>query len=156
MGGKQLVFQLRVIHGLTSAKCPARRRPKKCTKREKFLAEREQMWCPARLFWLSSSLTIQKHGINLISDRIPKETTILTFRHLLEQNKFGEQIYCFAGLRLRDCEWPFQGAGHGHEAGHDHRCHLDRCSQLYPYRGRRPSGTEAERDGAPKLSIPSV
>ena len=30
-------------------------------------------------------------GIDLISDRIPDETTILTFRHLLEQNEFGGQ-----------------------------------------------------------------
>jgi transposase, IS5 family len=35
-------------------------------------------------------------GIELISDRIPDETTILTFRHLLEKHKLGEQIYCFA------------------------------------------------------------
>jgi transposase, IS5 family len=32
-------------------------------------------------------------GIALISDRIPDETTILTFRHLLEQNDLGEQIF---------------------------------------------------------------
>ena len=31
-------------------------------------------------------------GIELISDRIPDETTILTFRHLLEKHKLGEQI----------------------------------------------------------------
>ena len=35
-------------------------------------------------------------GIDLISDRIPDETTILIFRHLLEQHELGEQIYCFA------------------------------------------------------------
>ena len=39
-------------------------------------------------------------GIDLISDRIPDETTILTFRQLLEQNELGEKIHCFAGLRL--------------------------------------------------------
>jgi IS5 family transposase len=32
-------------------------------------------------------------GIALISDRIPDETTILTFRHLLEKHGPGEQIF---------------------------------------------------------------
>ena len=32
-------------------------------------------------------------GIELISDRIPDETTILTFRHLLEKYDLGEQIF---------------------------------------------------------------
>lgn len=32
-------------------------------------------------------------GIELISDRIPDETTILTFRHLLEKYVLGEQIF---------------------------------------------------------------
>jgi IS5 family transposase len=32
-------------------------------------------------------------GIDLISDRIPDETTILTFRHLLEKHGLGEQIF---------------------------------------------------------------
>jgi len=32
-------------------------------------------------------------GIELISDRVPDETTILTFRHLLEKHDFGEQIF---------------------------------------------------------------
>ena len=32
-------------------------------------------------------------GIELISDRIPDETTILTFRHLLEKHELGEQWY---------------------------------------------------------------
>ncbi len=32
-------------------------------------------------------------GIELISDRIPDETTILTFLHLLEKRKLGEQIF---------------------------------------------------------------
>ena len=31
-------------------------------------------------------------GIELISDRIPDETTILTFRHLLEKHALDEQI----------------------------------------------------------------
>ena len=32
-------------------------------------------------------------GIELISDRIPDETTILTFRHLVEKHELGEQIF---------------------------------------------------------------
>jgi transposase, IS5 family len=32
-------------------------------------------------------------GIDLISDRIPDETTILTFRHLMETHNLGEQIF---------------------------------------------------------------
>ena len=32
-------------------------------------------------------------GITLITDLIPDETTILAFRHLLEQNDLGEQIF---------------------------------------------------------------
>ena len=31
-------------------------------------------------------------GIDLISDRIPDEITILTFRHLLEKYGLGEQV----------------------------------------------------------------
>jgi IS5 family transposase len=32
-------------------------------------------------------------GIDLISDRIPDETTILAFRYLLEKHELGEQIF---------------------------------------------------------------
>ena len=32
-------------------------------------------------------------GIDMISDRIPDETTILSFRHLLEKHELGEQIF---------------------------------------------------------------
>lgn len=32
-------------------------------------------------------------GIDLISDRISDEVTILSFRYLLEENKLGEQIF---------------------------------------------------------------
>lgn len=35
-------------------------------------------------------------GFDLISDQIPDETTILTFRHLLEKNHLGKEIYCCA------------------------------------------------------------
>ncbi len=35
-------------------------------------------------------------GIDLISGRIPDETTILAFRHLLEKHELGQQIHCFA------------------------------------------------------------
>ncbi len=30
---------------------------------------------------------------DVVSDRIPDETTILTFRHLLEKHSLGEQIF---------------------------------------------------------------
>ncbi len=32
-------------------------------------------------------------GIDLISDRIPDETTILAFRHLLEKHDLGDQMF---------------------------------------------------------------
>ncbi len=32
-------------------------------------------------------------GIDMISDRIPDETTILAFRHLLEKHNLGDQIF---------------------------------------------------------------
>jgi IS5 family transposase len=32
-------------------------------------------------------------GIDLMSDRIPDETTILAFRHLLEKHDLGDQIF---------------------------------------------------------------
>jgi IS5 family transposase len=32
-------------------------------------------------------------GIDLISDQIPDEITILSFRHLLERNKLGKEIF---------------------------------------------------------------
>ena len=41
-------------------------------------------------------------GIDLISDRIPDETTILTFRHLLEQNEFGGQIFQTVKAHLKE------------------------------------------------------
>ena len=41
-------------------------------------------------------------GIDLISDRLPDETTILTFRHLLEQNELGEQIFQTVKAHLKE------------------------------------------------------
>ena len=41
-------------------------------------------------------------GIDLISDRIPDETTILTFRHLLEENELGEQIFQTVNAHLKE------------------------------------------------------
>jgi IS5 family transposase len=41
-------------------------------------------------------------GIDLLSDRIPDETTILTFRHLLEQHNLGEQIFETVKAHLRE------------------------------------------------------
>jgi len=40
-------------------------------------------------------------GIELISDRIPDETTILTFRHLLEMHELGDQILETVKAHLR-------------------------------------------------------
>ena len=40
-------------------------------------------------------------GIALISDRIPDETTILAFRHLLEHNDLGEQIFTAVKAHLK-------------------------------------------------------
>jgi IS5 family transposase len=41
-------------------------------------------------------------GIDMISDRIPDETTILTFRHLLEKHNLGEQIFETVKAHLKD------------------------------------------------------
>ena len=35
-------------------------------------------------------------AIDMISDRIPDQTKILAFRHLLAKHDLGKQIYCFA------------------------------------------------------------
>jgi transposase, IS5 family len=40
-------------------------------------------------------------GIDLISDRIPDETTILSFRHLLEKNKLGKEIFDVVNAHLK-------------------------------------------------------
>jgi IS5 family transposase len=126
MGGKQLGF---TDYELTTAK--------KCTKREKFLAEMEAVvpWqalidliepyhpktshkCGRPPYLLATMLRIHLQqqwyslsdpameealvevptmrrfaGIDLISDRIPDETTILTFRHLLGKHGLGDQIF---------------------------------------------------------------
>ena len=44
-------------------------------------------------------------GIELISDRIPDETTILTFRHLLEKHGLGEQIFETVKAHLTAPAW---------------------------------------------------
>jgi IS5 family transposase len=70
-------------------------------------------------------LTMRRFAvIDLISDRIPDETTILTFRHLLEKQELGEQIF-------RDRQSPPQRSRHDDAPGHDRGCHLDRCAQLH-------------------------
>jgi IS5 family transposase len=52
---------------------------------------------PAMEEVLIKVLTMRRFtGIDLITDRISDETTILTFRHLLEKHGLGELIYCFA------------------------------------------------------------
>jgi IS5 family transposase len=134
MGGKRLGF---TDYEQSTAK--------KRTKREKFLAEKEQVVpCQSLLVLMTDRALLSKNkqkggrppyplatmlrihlmqqwyslsdpgmeealievptmrrfaGIDLISDRIPDETTILTFRHLLNHNELGEMIHCFAGLR---------------------------------------------------------
>jgi IS5 family transposase len=41
-------------------------------------------------------------GIDLISERIPDETTILAFRHLLERHDLGKQIFETVKAHLKD------------------------------------------------------
>ncbi len=41
-------------------------------------------------------------GITLITERIPDETTILAFRHLLEKNDLGEQIFPAVKAHLKE------------------------------------------------------
>jgi IS5 family transposase len=62
-------------------------------------------------------------GIDLISDRIPDETTILTFRHLIEENELGEQICQTVKAHLKERGMAI--------AGQNHRRHHNRCSRLY-------------------------
>ena len=107
MGGKQLGFS---DYELTTAK--------KQTKREKFLSEMEVV-----VPWQALLDLIEPHypktskkggrppyplatmrrfaGIELISDRIPDEITILAFRHLPDKQELGQQINCFSSRRLR-------------------------------------------------------
>jgi len=40
-------------------------------------------------------------GIDMFSDRIPDETTILAFRHLLEQNDLGEELFTAVKAHLK-------------------------------------------------------
>ena len=40
-------------------------------------------------------------GIDLISDRIPDETTILSFRHLLEKSNLGKEIFDVVKAHLK-------------------------------------------------------
>jgi len=68
-------------------------------------------------------------GIELISDRIPDETTILAFRHLLEKHNLGEQIF---------------------ETVKAHLSHLDCCAQLDQEQGRETrSGDAPDQEGQP-------
>ena len=41
-------------------------------------------------------------GIDMLSDRIPDETTILAFRHLLEKHNLGEQIFETVNAHLKE------------------------------------------------------
>ena len=41
-------------------------------------------------------------GIDMVSERIPDETTILNFRHLLEEHGIGDQIFEAVKQTLKD------------------------------------------------------
>jgi len=45
-------------------------------------------------------------GIDMISDRIPDETTILTFLYLLEKHDLGQQILRWSKPISRTTAWP--------------------------------------------------
>ncbi len=45
-------------------------------------------------------------GITLITERIPDETTILAFRHLLEKNKLVDQKLPMVIANSRTTAWP--------------------------------------------------
>lgn len=45
-------------------------------------------------------------GINLISDRIPDQTTILTFLQLLEKHDLGQKILEHSSPTSSSREWP--------------------------------------------------
>ena len=82
-------------------------------------------------------------GIELISDRIPDETTILTFRHLLEKHELGEQIFEIVKAHL-------SARGRDDAAGHDRGCHPDRGAQLHQeQRGEAGSGDAPDQEGQP-------
>ncbi len=48
---------------------------------------------PAKVDALIEVPTIRFAGIDLISERIPDKTTILSFRHFLEKHDLGNQIF---------------------------------------------------------------
>ena len=65
-----------------------------------------QQWCslsyPAMEDALIEVPTLQRFAeIDLISDKIPDETTILSFRHLLEKNKLGKEIFDVVKAHLK-------------------------------------------------------
>jgi len=62
-------------------------------------------------------------GIDMISDRIPDETTIRAFRHLLENQDLCKYFFSSIHSLSKDQR-------HGHVARQDHRCRLDRGTQL--------------------------
>ena len=78
MGGKQLGFG---DYEQTTAR--------KRTMRERILVEMEAFMPWKALIEVSTMRRFA--GIDLISERIPDETTILTFRHLLERHDLGKQ-----------------------------------------------------------------
>jgi len=74
-------------------------------------------------------------GIDLISERIPDETTILSFRHLLGKHDVGKQIFETVKGHLK-------ANGMAMKQGTIIDANLIRSLELHPYRGRRPSVAE--------------
>jgi IS5 family transposase len=71
-------------------------------------------------------------GINLISDRIPDETTILSLRYLLEKHDLGKQI-------TETVKTPLKANGMAMKQGTIIDATLIAAPSCTPYRGRRPS-----------------
>jgi IS5 family transposase len=62
-------------------------------------------------------------------DRLPDESTILLFRHLLERHKLADQILTLVNDLL-------SSKGLLLKAGHGGRCHADRCTEFDQEQGR--------------------
>jgi IS5 family transposase len=75
-------------------------------------------------------------GIDLISDWILEETTIITLRHLLEKHGRGEQIFETVKAHL-------SARGMMKRQGDDRGCHLDRGAQLHQEQGWQARSREA-------------
>jgi IS5 family transposase len=92
-------------------------------------------------------------GIDMISDRIPDETTILTFRHLLEKHGLGQQIFevIKAHLKGRSPSVPEaleQGTGTGSRNASDLQGQAvqwyHRCAEGFAYGMKVPIGVDKD------------